>query len=323
MPNQSDQRAHRLLLLRRFALRWPVVARLFSICFLLSAGAVLLVPNTYQTRFKVMLRLDASSMSDIKGHTMFSADDLRRSRLNTEIQLITADQVLRQVVAEGHLEDSVGLKHRPLAVRQQAALAQLEKDLSVNTVGSASVIEAVYEAAGPEQAADVLRRVFDAYLRSHAERVATDDYPSALQAVNGLRKSSSRQAAVIRSPAREHNLQRIGQAHQTSQQAKQHAVSGLVILEQPFTPELASGPRRSLLLALAFVGSLLIGTAAAICLELLSGRVKSPAAVAQLTGVPVLASVPSHAAAPPFRDAFPALYLAMQRPRTSFFGRLS
>ncbi len=99
-------------------------------------------------------------------------------------------------------------------------------------------------------------------------------------------------------------------------------ISNVAVVERPFPSDLASAPRRGLILSLGFFWSLLLGLGTAFGLDLLSERIHSPFELEQAVGMPLLAAVPLDAIAPSFGGAFPTLYTAMQRAPEAF-GRRS
>ena len=90
-------------------------------------------------------------------------------------------------------------------------------------------------------------------------------------------------------------------------------ISNVAIVEKPFPSDLASSPKRGLILALGFFWSLLLGIGAAFGLDFLAERIHSPFELEQAMGMPLLAAVPVDAIAPSYGGSFPTLYTAMQR----------
>jgi uncharacterized protein involved in exopolysaccharide biosynthesis len=99
-------------------------------------------------------------------------------------------------------------------------------------------------------------------------------------------------------------------------------ISNVSIAERPFQAEVASSPKRGLILSLGFLWSLLLSIATAFVIDLFDERLSSPYELEQIPGLPLLASVPGSAIPPSFGGAFPAAYMAMQQRVEESFRRV-
>jgi uncharacterized protein involved in exopolysaccharide biosynthesis len=92
--------------------------------------------------------------------------------LNSEIELIHSPDVLRQVVSACGLDQQRHFRDRflgtPTPARRMArATEKLGKDLKIAVVKKSNLIEVDYTSRDPEQAAQVLRVLADAYMQKH------------------------------------------------------------------------------------------------------------------------------------------------------------
>src|ERR1700761_8668340 len=169
MPPESDKLS--LAIARaRVARSWKPGALVFGISFLLVLAITLCLPSKYQARMKILVkneRVDPLLSLDKQTQGVLYLDEISEARINTEIELLTSTDILRQVVSACHLTDKVGLRHRSQADREAAALRRLQKDLVITPVRKSNVIEATYQSSDPKQATEVLRALSDIYLGAH------------------------------------------------------------------------------------------------------------------------------------------------------------
>jgi uncharacterized protein involved in exopolysaccharide biosynthesis len=139
-----------------------------------------LSPNEYESRMKILVK---NTRSDVpitpertNGSTGNYSDDVSENQINSEIELLTSEDLLKQVVTEAGLYGSsssisskLGLKQAPSsqALQIEEASKRLAKDLVITPVKKANIIEVKYTSRSPEKAAVVLRKVQDLYLEKH------------------------------------------------------------------------------------------------------------------------------------------------------------
>lgn len=155
--------------------RWLAVA-----VFLVFAAVAILVaslsPSVYESRMKILVknaRLDVIVTPErTNGATPEGVDSVNKTDLNSEIQLLTARDLLTQVVREKQLDQADsswygGRSSGDGEVRAEKALREFEKRLRVAPMRKSNLIEVRYESVSPKQAAEVLQRVADLYLEKH------------------------------------------------------------------------------------------------------------------------------------------------------------
>jgi uncharacterized protein involved in exopolysaccharide biosynthesis len=155
---------------RRVARSWKPALAVFAVCFSLVAVITLLLPTKYQAQLKILVnneRVDPILSPDKQTQGILYLDEVSESRINTEIELLTSTDTLRQVVVRCHLADSKATRQRSQQVREEAALRQLQKDLVVAPIRKSNVIEVRYQSKDPRRATEVLRALSDLYLGAH------------------------------------------------------------------------------------------------------------------------------------------------------------
>jgi uncharacterized protein involved in exopolysaccharide biosynthesis len=140
----------------------------------------LLTPNEYESRMKILVK---NTRSDVQitpertnGSTGNYPEDVSENQINSEIELLTSTDLLKQVVVECDLARArsswsarLGLSPSQTSqdVQVEEATRQLAKDLQISPVKKANLIEVKYSSRSPEKAAAVLRKVQALYLEKH------------------------------------------------------------------------------------------------------------------------------------------------------------
>jgi uncharacterized protein involved in exopolysaccharide biosynthesis len=146
-----------------------------------TAAATLLMPNEYESRMKILVKNTRSDVPITPERTTGTAgtyfeNEVSENQINSEIELLTSEDLLKQVVTEcglyrasSSISARLGLKEAPStqAAQVEEASRQLSKDLAINPVKKANIIEVKYTSGSPEIAAAVLRKVQDLYLEKH------------------------------------------------------------------------------------------------------------------------------------------------------------
>jgi uncharacterized protein involved in exopolysaccharide biosynthesis len=189
----------------------------------LGSGVVgFLMPNEYESRMKILVK---NTRSDVPitperttglGGTPF-VNEVSENQINSEIELLTSEDLLKQVVTECGLYKSnssilarLGLKevNRTQAAQVEEASLRLAKDLVITPVKKANIIDVKYASGSPEMAAAVLRKLQDLYLEKHLKlhrppgtydffKTKADQYEGELQAVEKERSSFQQSMNVI------------------------------------------------------------------------------------------------------------------------------
>lgn len=148
-----------------------------------TAAITFMMPNEYESRLKVLVKNSRSDVPITPEQTVgstgnFFENDVSENQINSEIELMTGEDLLKQVVTEcglygsnSSISASLGLKPaaRSTATQIEEAARQLAKDLTITPVKKANMIEVKYTNRSPEKAAAVLRKLADLYLEKHVK----------------------------------------------------------------------------------------------------------------------------------------------------------
>ena len=138
-----------------------------------TATITFLMPNEYESRMKILVKNTRSDVPITPEQTVGSTgnnfeNDVSENQINSEIELLTSEDMLKQVVTEcglygggSSLSASLGLKEAPRsqATQIEEAARHLAKDLVITPVKKANIIEVKYANRSPEKAAAVLRKL--------------------------------------------------------------------------------------------------------------------------------------------------------------------
>jgi uncharacterized protein involved in exopolysaccharide biosynthesis len=144
---------------------------LILVTFLLTLAVVvagtLLMPKQYETRMKVLVKNERADMivsPDRNGTAGFSGE-VNEAKINSEIELLTGNNLLQQVVTKSGLDRR---QHVPeLAVAVERAVKLLQSDLRVSPVHKANIILVEYADTDPRRAVAVLSNLAGLYLEAH------------------------------------------------------------------------------------------------------------------------------------------------------------
>jgi uncharacterized protein involved in exopolysaccharide biosynthesis len=202
-----------------------------------SATVAFLMPNEYESRMKILVKNTRSDVpitperSTSAGN--FGENEVSETQINSEIELLTSDDLLRQVVTECGLYGSspsvfarLGFKEtpRPQAAQIEAATRRLAKDLVITPVKKANIIEVKYSSQSPETSARVLRKVQDLYLEKHLRlhrppgtyeffKGQADQYEGQLQAAEKERSTFQQSMNVVSlTQQKEQTVQKLAEA---------------------------------------------------------------------------------------------------------------
>ena len=146
-----------------------------------TAVFTFLMPNEYESRMKILVKNTRSDVPITPERTTgatssYFENDVSENQINSEIELLTSEDLLKQVVTECGLYRSgpsistrLGLKEatRSSAAQVEEATRKLAKDLAITPVKKANLIEIKYTSGSPELAANVLKKLQDLYLDKH------------------------------------------------------------------------------------------------------------------------------------------------------------
>src|SRR5882762_9755133 len=159
-----------------FRRKWLVLFTFLAVV-LGTALVTWIIPNKYESRMKILVknqRVDVAITPEATNSSPLGVDpDVSETAINSEIELLTSQDLLTQVVKETGLDKltpaSSWMKPVPGAERIEKASADLAKDLVITPVKKANVISISYSANSPEVAAAVLKHLGDLYLEKHLQ----------------------------------------------------------------------------------------------------------------------------------------------------------
>lgn len=140
-----------------------------------------LMPNEYESRMKILVKNTRSDVPITPERTTGSTgnyfeNDVSENQINSEIELLTSEDLLKQVATEcglyggdSSISYTLGLKEAPRsqAAQIEEASRRLAKDLVITPVKKANIIEVKYTSRSPEKAVAVLHKVQALYLEKH------------------------------------------------------------------------------------------------------------------------------------------------------------
>jgi len=145
--------------------------------FFLTVAAVvavtLLMPKQYQTQMKVLVkneRADTIVSADPNGGLAYRGE-VSEAQINSEIELLTSNNLLQEVVTKCGLEqlesqhEAVAAERLPVTIEK--AVRRLHHDLKVSPVRKANIIEVDYATTDAHRAVAVLAQLADSYLVAH------------------------------------------------------------------------------------------------------------------------------------------------------------
>jgi uncharacterized protein involved in exopolysaccharide biosynthesis len=209
-----------------------------SFCGIL-AGAILaaiFLPSKYQADTKLLVKRERADAVITPGETapVMFRDTVSEEELNSEVELIHSEDVLRQVVTACGLDRKRSLlsfvNFKDTAEDRIAkAVAKLKTELIADPIKKTNVIDVTYSNEDPKLAANVLSTLNKAYIQKHVavERPAgqyeffereTAQYKKALQeAEDRLREFSAHQGGVAPGLMRDLTVQKVNEFNSTLQ----------------------------------------------------------------------------------------------------------
>jgi uncharacterized protein involved in exopolysaccharide biosynthesis len=132
--------------------------------------------TTYRARLRILVRRgrsDPPATAQPNAPPDFSRVEVTEEELNSEVELLKDDDVLRRVAAANELAAHDWLRwirpHEDQAARVERAAKKLSNQLDVEAVKKTDVIAVNYQAADPQLAAQVLQSLAAVYLEKHME----------------------------------------------------------------------------------------------------------------------------------------------------------
>ncbi len=226
--------------------------RIMALCFLgIFIGALmsaLVLPPSFRVETKILVKKERVDpvVSPEQSAPMMLKDSVSEEELNSEVELMSSEDVLRKVVLECGLDQRKSLLSRIGAAiglpqsqetRTAKAVRKLKSDLAVEVVKKSNLISVSYESQNPKLAAKVLDTLNAAYFQKHLEvhhpsgQVAffeqeTERYRKALEDTETALKSfDTEQGGVAPAASRDLALQKLSDfnrdLHSTQAQIKE------------------------------------------------------------------------------------------------------
>ena len=152
--------------------RKALLIGLFTGIFGLVALVTFVMPRQYESRMKVIVkneRADLVVSPDARNGGQ-PRGDVNETEVNSEIELLTSNDLLAKVVRGCHLYERTGAAQAtgtPAPQAVERAVRKLERELKITPVRKANIIQITYAAPDPELAARVLKELSSAYLDAH------------------------------------------------------------------------------------------------------------------------------------------------------------
>ncbi len=153
--------------------------RVATLCFagvVFGALIAALILPSYRAEMKFLVkreRVDPVISGDQStSQIQIASPEITEQEMNSEVELLTSEDLLRQVVMANHLERAVGSSwfHKNDEERKIAiAVRKLRSHLQVEAVRKTNIVNVTLSSRNPKQAADVLSSLANLYLEKHTQ----------------------------------------------------------------------------------------------------------------------------------------------------------
>jgi uncharacterized protein involved in exopolysaccharide biosynthesis len=154
-----------------FRQRWPMLVAFAAVVIAVAVSGVW-IPK-YEAQMKILAlrqRSDAMVTSSANAPSQYSNDQVSEEDLNSEVELLNSDDLLRKVVLTTGLDGQSGHSaDGGSAVSVAKAVQKLSKDLKIEPLRKSNVISVSYDARDPKMAEEVLKALSAAYMEKHLE----------------------------------------------------------------------------------------------------------------------------------------------------------
>jgi uncharacterized protein involved in exopolysaccharide biosynthesis len=154
-----------------FRQRWRMLAAFVLVVVAVAVSGVW-IPK-YEAQMKILTlrqRSDAMVTSSANAPSQYSNDQVSEEDLNSEVELLNSDDLLRKVVlTTGLAAQSGSSSDGGSTVSVAEAVRKLSKDLKIEPIRKTNVISVSYDARDPKIAEEVLRALSAAYMEKHLE----------------------------------------------------------------------------------------------------------------------------------------------------------
>src|SRR5271166_7052456 len=170
-PGSPTMRELAMVLFRQWK-RFVVVAGLVFVMAVVYAIA----GASYRAHVRVLVRrgrADPPVTAQPNAPPDFSRVEVSEEELNSEVELLKDDDVLRRVVEENDLAAHDWLRwirlHEPQPARVERAAKKLASRLTVESIKKTNLIAVSYDAPDPQLAVNVLQSLSSVYLEKHMQ----------------------------------------------------------------------------------------------------------------------------------------------------------
>lgn len=165
LPNRRDIVA--VFFRQRF-----VIFMTFALVVLATIVIGLWTPK-YDAHMKFVVSRQRSNLivtSSSAEPVQFTNDPVTEEDMNTEVELLNSEDLLRKVVLDTGLSGKPGPANDPrVQIRIAKAVGELYKNLTIEAIHSSNVISVSYRSKSPQKAEEVLQALAAAYLEKHME----------------------------------------------------------------------------------------------------------------------------------------------------------
>lgn len=221
-----------------FRQRWAVVTT-FAVVVIALAISGAWIPK-YEAHMKILVRrprADAIVIPWANAPAQVGGDQVSEEDLNSEVELLKSEDLLRNVVLATGLNGNHGLASGSAGeVEIATTVRNLGKDLKLDVLHKSNIISASYQSRDPKMAAKVLEAVAAAYVKKHSEVYRSsgelkffdhqaEQYRQSLdQAQQRLTEFTKQSGVVSAQLERDSTLQRANELDFTAHQARAAAV---------------------------------------------------------------------------------------------------
>jgi uncharacterized protein involved in exopolysaccharide biosynthesis len=154
-----------------FRQRWPMLTAI-AIVIIAVAISGAWIPK-YEAHMKFLVRrprADTTVTPWANSSAPLDSDQVSEEDLNSEVELLTSEDLLRNVVLATGLDEGHGLAtDHASEVKIATEVRNLSKDLKVEAVRKSNILSARYQSRDPETTAKVLKVLAAAYMDKHSE----------------------------------------------------------------------------------------------------------------------------------------------------------
>ena len=218
-----------------FRQRW-VMLTAFSAAILGALLSGVWIPK-YEAQMKILVRrqrVDPIVSPQASASAQYNGNDVSEEDINSEVELLNSQDLLRKVVVTTGLEEKHGFlfDSGDEKVRIESAVRRLGKDLNIEPLRKSNIISVSYMSRNPELAARVLNALSVAYSEKHLEvhrssgefkffDQQTEQYRQGLVSAQAqLTEFTNKNGVVSADTERDLALRRVDEFNAEAQQAK-------------------------------------------------------------------------------------------------------